>query len=65
MAVSGRENKVSMNLQKLTILVNNVKATDYVQHLIEQVQAIAADAYIVTDEDLKTDPSLIGRIEIV
>ncbi len=54
-----------MNSQKLTILVNNVKATDYVQHLIEQVQAIAADAHIVTDEDLKTDPSLIGRIEIV
>ena len=54
-----------MNSQKLTILVNNVKATDYVQHLIEQVRAIAPDALIVTSEDLKTDPSLIGRIEIV
>lgn len=65
MVASGRENKVSMNSQKLTILVSNIKATDYVQHLIEQIQAIAADACIVTDEDLKTDPSLIGRIEIV
>ena len=54
-----------MNSQKLTILVNNVKATDYVQHLIQQVHAIAAHACIVTNEDLKTDPSLIGRIEIV
>ncbi|KKL86042.1 hypothetical protein LCGC14_1948720, partial [marine sediment metagenome] len=54
-----------MNSQKLTILVNNVKATDYVQHFIEQVHAIAPHACIVTDEDLKTDPSLIGRIEIV
>lgn len=65
MTPSEREDKVSMNSQKLTILVSNIKATDYVQHLIEQVQAIAADAYIVTNEDLKTDPSLIGRIEIV
>jgi len=54
-----------MNSQKLTILINNVKATDYVQHLIQQVHTIAAHAYIVTNEDLKTDPSLIGRIEIV
>lgn len=54
-----------MNLQKLTILVNNVKATDYVQHLTQQVRAIAAHAYIVTNEDLKTDPWLIGRVEIV
>ncbi len=54
-----------MNSQKLTILVSNFKATDYVQHLIQRVHAIAPDAFIVTNEDLKADPSLIGRIEIV
>lgn len=54
-----------MNSQKLTILVNNVKATDYVQHLTQQVRAIAAHALIVTNKDLKTDPPLIARVEIV
>lgn len=54
-----------MNSQKLTILVSNIKTTDYVQHLVQQVHAIAPHAYIVTNEDLKTDPWLIGRIEIV
>ncbi len=51
--------------QRLTILINNPQATDYLQHLIQQVQAIAPRACIVTNEDLKTDSSLIGRIEIV
>ena len=54
-----------MNLHKLIVLVSDIKATDHIQHLIEQVRAIAPDALIVTSEDLKTDPSLIGRVEII
>lgn len=54
-----------MSLHKLTVLANDIKATDLMQHLSEQVRAIAPDACIVTNEDLKADPSLIGRVEIV
>lgn len=53
-----------MNLHKLTMLVSNIKATDCMQHLTQQVRAIAPHALIVTNEDLKTDPSVIGRVEI-
>ena len=54
-----------MNLDKLVVLVNNIGAADLMQYLIEQVGTIAPDALIVTNEDLKTDPSLIGRVEII
>ncbi len=54
-----------MNLHKLTVLISNTKDTDYMRRLTQQVRAIAPYALIVTNEDLKTDPSLIGRVEIV
>ncbi len=66
-----------MNSQKLTILINNPKSTgymthinnpkstDYMPHLIQEVCAITPHACIVTSEGLKTDPSLIGHVEII
>ena len=54
-----------MNSEKLTILANDTEALNYMQCHTEHVRAIAPDAVIVTREDLKADPSLIGRIEIV
>ena len=55
-----------MNLHKFVVLVNNIGAADLMQYLIEEVGTIAPNALIVTNEDLmKTDPSLIGRVEII
>ncbi len=54
-----------MNSEKLIILANDIEALDYMQYLTEHVRAIAPDAVIVNREDLKADPSLIERIEIV
>ena len=54
-----------MNSGKPTLFVGDITNTDYLQSFSQQIRAIAPHAHIVTVEDSKTDPSLIGRIEIV
>ena len=54
-----------MSLHKLTVLITNIKSTDCMERISQQIHAIAPHAHIVMDQDLKTDPLLIGRVEIV